>query len=78
MPRLAVTHAAATKIRGLWAAAFSDNLVKSLTAIKNQVKKSLDKYGKFKGKQINKGITQAHNQIDSKICDFMHHEQIDN
>ena len=47
MPRLAVTHAAATKIRGLWAAAFSDDLVKSLTAIKNQVKKSLDKYGKF-------------------------------
>ena len=31
-----------------------------------------------KGNKSTKGITQAHNQIDSKICDFMHHEQIDN
>ena len=46
-PRLAVTHAAATKLRELWVAAFSEDHVKSLTAIKNQVKKSLDKYAKF-------------------------------
>ena len=52
-PRLAMTHAAATKLRELWVAAFSEDHVKSLTAIKNQVKKSLDKYAKFmkKGKQ---------------------------
>ena len=54
LSRLSVIHSAATKIRTLWVEAFSEEHVKTINAVKHQIRKSLENYSKFmkKGKSL--------------------------